>query len=95
MNIGSCFFCALEEKRDSKKHITCLLAEESTPLTNSVEMWGRARISYASLFSLNLTNVDACGVLWNELPMVEACQAIYLMASYTQVKNSGLMDRDG
>ncbi|CAM5077883.1 unnamed protein product [Natator depressus] len=31
MDCGSCFFYALEKRRGAKKHVTCLLAEDSTP----------------------------------------------------------------
>ncbi|CAM2097769.1 unnamed protein product [Caretta caretta] len=72
MDRGSCFFYALEKMRGAKKHVTCLLAEDGTPLTELVEMCGRARAFYASLFSLDPTDPGACGVLWEELPMVSA-----------------------
>ncbi|CAM2101579.1 unnamed protein product [Caretta caretta] len=36
----------------------------------SVEMCERAWAVYASLFCLDPTNADTCGVLWDELPMV-------------------------
>ncbi|CAM2118759.1 unnamed protein product [Caretta caretta] len=42
MDRGSRFFYALEKTRGSKKHVTCLLAEDSTPLTEPTEMCGRA-----------------------------------------------------
>ncbi|CAM5142100.1 unnamed protein product [Natator depressus] len=67
---GSRFFYALEKTRGAKKHITCLLAEDGTPLTDPEEMCGRARDFYTSLFSPDLTDPDACGVLWEELPTV-------------------------
>ncbi|CAM2099496.1 unnamed protein product [Caretta caretta] len=70
MDRGSHFFYALEKKRGAKKHITCLLAEDGTPLMDPVEMCGRARAFYASLFSLDPTDPKACRVLWEELPMV-------------------------
>ncbi|CAM2100524.1 unnamed protein product [Caretta caretta] len=38
MDCGSHFFYALEKTRGAKKHITCLLAEDGTPLTEPVEM---------------------------------------------------------
>ncbi|CAM2105792.1 unnamed protein product [Caretta caretta] len=34
MDRGSHFFYALEKKRGAKKHVTCLLAEDGTPLTD-------------------------------------------------------------
>ncbi|CAM2113855.1 unnamed protein product [Caretta caretta] len=37
-----------------------------------VEMCGRARDFYTSLFSLDPTNPNACRVLWEELPTVSA-----------------------
>ncbi|CAM2095775.1 unnamed protein product [Caretta caretta] len=51
MDRGSCFFYALEKKRGAKKHVTCLLAEDGTPLTDLAEMCGRARAFYTGLFS--------------------------------------------
>ncbi|CAM2106952.1 unnamed protein product [Caretta caretta] len=42
MDRGSRFFYALEKTRGAKKHITCLLAEDGTPLTEPTEMCGRA-----------------------------------------------------
>ncbi|CAM4562274.1 unnamed protein product [Caretta caretta] len=70
MDRGSCFFYALEKTRGAKKHVTCLLAEDGAPLMDPVEMCGRARDFYTSLFSPDLTDPGACGVLWEELPMV-------------------------
>ncbi|CAM2105920.1 unnamed protein product [Caretta caretta] len=72
MDRGSRFFYALEKRRGAKKHITCHLAEDGTPLTELAEMCGRARAFYASLFSPDPTNPSACRVLWEELPMVIA-----------------------
>ncbi|CAM2104295.1 unnamed protein product [Caretta caretta] len=72
MDRSSHFFYALEKRRGAKKHATCLLAEDGTPLTELVEMCGRARAFYASLFSPDLTDPGACRVLWEELPMVSA-----------------------
>ncbi|CAM2098424.1 unnamed protein product [Caretta caretta] len=70
MDRGSRFFYALEKTRGAKKHVTCLLAEDGTPLTDPEEMCGRARDFYTSLFSPDLIDPGACGVLWEELPMV-------------------------
>ncbi|CAM5135733.1 unnamed protein product [Natator depressus] len=73
MDSGSCFFYALEKTRaGGKKYVTCLLAEDGTPLTEPAEMCGRARAFYASLFSPDPTDPSACRVLWEELPMVSA-----------------------
>ncbi|CAM5141800.1 unnamed protein product [Natator depressus] len=72
MDRGSCFFYALEKTRGAKKHITCLLAEDGTPFTEPVEMCGRARAFYASLFSPDPTDPSACRVLSEELPTVSA-----------------------
>ncbi|CAM2100580.1 unnamed protein product [Caretta caretta] len=72
MDRGSRFFYALEKTRGAKKHGTCLLAEDGTPLTEPAEMCGRARAFYASLLSPDPTNPSACRVLWEELPMVSA-----------------------
>ncbi|CAM2113287.1 unnamed protein product [Caretta caretta] len=68
---GSRFY-AQEKTRGAKKHITCLLAEDGTPLTELEEMCGRARAFYASLFSPDPTDPSACRVLWEELPTVSA-----------------------
>ncbi|CAM2098498.1 unnamed protein product [Caretta caretta] len=63
MDRSSCFFYALEKTRGAKKHVTCLLAEDGTPLTEPAEMCGRARAFYASLFSPDPTDPNACRVL--------------------------------
>ncbi|CAM2105589.1 unnamed protein product [Caretta caretta] len=70
MDHGSRLFYPLEKKRGAKKHVTCLLVEDGTPLTDLVKMCGRARAFYAGLFSLDPTDPTACRVLWDELPMV-------------------------
>ncbi|CAM4553463.1 unnamed protein product, partial [Caretta caretta] len=70
MDRGSRFFYALEKMRGAKKHVTCLLAEDGIPLTDPVEMCGRARDFYTSLFSPDPTDPGACRVLWEELPTV-------------------------
>ncbi|CAM5095412.1 unnamed protein product, partial [Natator depressus] len=70
MDRGSRFFYALEKTRGAKKHVTCLLAEDGTPLTDPEEMCGRARDFYTSLFSPDPTDPGACGVLWEDLPTV-------------------------
>ncbi|CAM2100050.1 unnamed protein product [Caretta caretta] len=72
MDCGSRFFCALEKRRGAKKHVTCLLAGDGTPLTDPEEMRGRARAFYTSLFFLDPTDAEAHRVLWTELPMVSA-----------------------
>ncbi|CAM2113357.1 unnamed protein product [Caretta caretta] len=38
MDRGSRFFYALEKRRGAKKHVTCLLTEDGTPLIDPVEM---------------------------------------------------------
>ncbi|CAM2097127.1 unnamed protein product [Caretta caretta] len=70
MDCSSRFFYALEKTRRAKKHITCLLAEDSTPLTDPVEKCVRARDYYTSLFSPDPTDPGTCRVLWEELPTV-------------------------
>ncbi|CAM2117030.1 unnamed protein product [Caretta caretta] len=70
MDRGSHFFYALEKMRGAKKHVTCLLAEDGTPLTELAEMCGRAQAFYASLFSPDPTDPSACRVLWETLPTV-------------------------
>ncbi|CAM5092779.1 unnamed protein product [Eretmochelys imbricata] len=68
MDRGFRFFYALEKTRGAKKHVTCLLAEDGTPLTDPVEMCGRACDFYTSLFSPDLTDPGACRVLWRNSP---------------------------
>ncbi|CAM2105718.1 unnamed protein product [Caretta caretta] len=70
MDRGSRFFYALEKMRGAKKHVTCLLAEDGTPLTEPAEMCGRAQAFHASLFSPDPTDPSACRVPWEELPTV-------------------------
>uniref|UniRef100_A0A674JQG0 Reverse transcriptase domain-containing protein n=1 Tax=Terrapene triunguis TaxID=2587831 RepID=A0A674JQG0_9SAUR len=72
MDRGSRFFYALEKKRGAKKHVTCLLAEDGSPLTDPEEMRGRARAFYAALFSPDPTDAEARRVLWTGLPTVSA-----------------------
>ncbi|CAM2101632.1 unnamed protein product [Caretta caretta] len=72
MDRGSHFFYALEKTRGAKKHVTCLLSEDGTPLMEPAEMCGRARAFYSSLFSPDPTDPSACRVLWEELPMASA-----------------------
>ncbi|CAM2117172.1 unnamed protein product [Caretta caretta] len=64
MDHGPRFFYALEKKRGAKKHITCLLAEDGTPLTDLEEMHGRARAFYMGFFSPDPIDSDAYRVLW-------------------------------
>ncbi|CAM4493817.1 unnamed protein product [Lepidochelys kempii] len=49
MDHSSLFFYALEKRRGAKKHVTCLLAEDGTSLTDLEEMRGRARAFYLLL----------------------------------------------
>ncbi|CAM2102837.1 unnamed protein product [Caretta caretta] len=70
MDRGSHFFYTLEKTRGTTKHVTYLLAEDGTRLTDPVEMCGRAHDFYTSLFSPDLTDLGACRVLWEELPTV-------------------------
>ncbi|CAM5075118.1 unnamed protein product [Eretmochelys imbricata] len=72
MDHGSPFFYALEKRRGAKKHLTCLLAEDGTPLMDPVDMCRRVRAFYASLFSPDLTDPNTCRVLWEELSKVSA-----------------------
>ncbi|CAM2104908.1 unnamed protein product [Caretta caretta] len=72
MDCGFRFFYALEKKGGAKKHVLCLLAEDSTPHTDPAEMCGRARAFYAGLFSPDPTDPNACRVLWNKLLTVSA-----------------------
>ncbi|CAM2098309.1 unnamed protein product [Caretta caretta] len=59
MDHDSHFFYAMEKRRGAKKHVTCLLVEDGTPLTDLEEMCGRARAFYANLFSPDPTDADA------------------------------------
>ncbi|CAM2101642.1 unnamed protein product [Caretta caretta] len=70
MDRGSLFFFALEKTRGAKKHVICLLPEDGTPLTDPVEMCGKALDFYTSLFSPDPTDPGACRVLWEELSTV-------------------------
>ncbi|CAM2096597.1 unnamed protein product [Caretta caretta] len=72
MDRGSRFFYALAKMRRAKKHVTCLLAEDGTPLTEPVEMRRRLGPSCTSLFSPDPTDPGACRVLWEEISMVRA-----------------------
>lgn len=49
-----------------------LLAGSGIPCTDPMEMRGTVRAFYASRISSDLTDTDACGVLWDGLPMVSA-----------------------
>ncbi|CAM2105329.1 unnamed protein product [Caretta caretta] len=49
MDCGSRFFYAPDKMTGAKKHVTCLLAEDSTPLTDPVEMCGRACVEVTRL----------------------------------------------
>ncbi|CAM2114356.1 unnamed protein product [Caretta caretta] len=80
---SSCFFYALEKMRGAKKHVTCLLAEDGTPLMEPAEMCRRARAFYASLFSPDPTDPSASRVLWEELPTVSASDQDRLELSLT------------
>ncbi|CAM2118872.1 unnamed protein product [Caretta caretta] len=87
------FFYALEKRRGAKKHVTCILAEDGTPLTDPVEMCGRARAFYASLFSPDPTDPNACRVLWEELPTVSAGDREWLMLPLTLAEFSEALRR--
>ncbi|CAM2106396.1 unnamed protein product [Caretta caretta] len=93
MDSGSRFFYALEKTRGAKKHITCLLAEDGTPLMEPVEMCGRARAFYISLFSSDLTDPGACRVLWEELPTVSVSNRDRLELPLTLAKFSEALRR--
>ncbi|CAM5157754.1 unnamed protein product [Eretmochelys imbricata] len=93
MDRGSRFFYALEKMRGAKKHVTCLLAEDRTPLTDPVEMCGRAHDFYTSLFSPAPTDPGACRVLWEELPMVSVGDRDRLELPLTLAKFSEALRR--
>ncbi|CAM2095968.1 unnamed protein product [Caretta caretta] len=93
MDRGSRFFYALEKMRGAKKHITCLLTEDGTPLEEPVEMCGRAQAFYASLFSPDPTDPGACRVLWEELPTVSASDRDRLELPLTLAKFSETLRR--
>ncbi|CAM2107519.1 unnamed protein product [Caretta caretta] len=59
MDHGSCFFYTLEKKRGAKKHITCLLAEDGTLLTDPVEI-----VLWDGLPTVSVGDRD-----WLELPL--------------------------
>ncbi|CAM5163230.1 unnamed protein product [Eretmochelys imbricata] len=65
MDRGSRFFYALEKET---RHLPS--SRRRHPLTDPVEMSGRARDFYTSLFSPDPTDPGACRVLWEELLMV-------------------------
>ncbi|CAM4465521.1 unnamed protein product [Lepidochelys kempii] len=93
MDRGSRFFYALEKTRGAKKHVTCLLAEDGTPLTEPVEMCRRARAFYASLFSPNPTDPGTCRVLWEELPAVSVSDRDWLELPLTLAEFSEALRR--
>ncbi|CAM2118962.1 unnamed protein product [Caretta caretta] len=93
MDRSSHFFYALEKTRGAKKHITCLLAEDGAPLTDLVEMCGRARDFYTSLFSLDPTDPGICRVLWEELPTVSVGDRDRLELPLTLAKFSEALRR--
>ncbi|CAM2102647.1 unnamed protein product [Caretta caretta] len=93
MDHNSRFFYTLEKRRRVKKHVTCLLAEDGTPLTDLVEMCGRARSFYASLFSLDPTYPNAIRVLWDELPKVSTGDRDWLELPLTLAEFSEALRR--
>ncbi|CAM2097434.1 unnamed protein product [Caretta caretta] len=93
MDHCSRFFYAVEKMRGAKKHVTCLLAEDGTPLTDPVEMCGRARDFYTSLFSPDPTDPGSCRVLWVELPTVSAGDRDQLELPLTLAKCSEALRR--
>ncbi|CAM2119857.1 unnamed protein product [Caretta caretta] len=93
MDHGSRFFYALEKTRGTKKHVTCLLAEDGTPLMEPAEMCRRTRAFYASLFSLDPTDPSTCRVLWEELPMVSASDRDQLESPLNLAKFSEALRR--
>ncbi|CAM2114153.1 unnamed protein product [Caretta caretta] len=93
MDCSSHFFYVLEKTRRAKKHVTCLLAEDGTPLTELAEMCGRARAFYTSLFSPDPTDPCACKVLWEELPMVSTSDRDRLVLPLTLAEFSEALHR--
>ncbi|CAM5160252.1 unnamed protein product [Natator depressus] len=93
MDRGSRFFYALEKTRGAKKHVTCLLAEDGTPLTEPADMCRRARAFYTSLFSPDPTDPSACRVLWEELPTVSASDRDWLELPLTLAEFSEALCR--
>ncbi|CAM4634412.1 unnamed protein product [Lepidochelys olivacea] len=51
----------------AKKHITCFLAEDCTPLTDPVEMCERTRAFYTGSVGSGEKRLNACRVLWDRL----------------------------
>ncbi|CAM4432483.1 unnamed protein product, partial [Lepidochelys kempii] len=93
----SCFFYALEKKRGAKKHVIRLLAEDSAPFMDPVEMRERARAFYASLFSVDPTDSNDCRVLCNDLLTASpttgwSCLSLWLSSGKPTNKSPG-MDR--
>nr|P14381.1 RecName: Full=Transposon TX1 uncharacterized 149 kDa protein; AltName: Full=ORF 2 [Xenopus laevis]AAA49976.1 ORF2 [Xenopus laevis] len=70
MDRGSRFFYALEKKKGNRKQITCLFAEDGTPLEDPEAIRDRARSFYQNLFSPDPISPDACEELWDGLPVV-------------------------
>ncbi|CAM2097430.1 unnamed protein product [Caretta caretta] len=67
MDHGSHFFYALEKMRGAKKHITCLLAEDGTPLTDPV-----LNASAECLVKLNWTLTEPVSFgrgVWQKCPL--------------------------
>ncbi|CAM2103784.1 unnamed protein product [Caretta caretta] len=62
MDHGSCFFYAMEKRRGAKKHVSCLLAEDSTSLTDPVEI-----VLWDKLPTVSVGDRD-----WLELPLTLA-----------------------
>ncbi|CAM4459899.1 unnamed protein product, partial [Lepidochelys kempii] len=97
MDRGSRFFYALEKMRGAKKHVTCLLAEDGTPLMDPEEMRMTGLVLREPELRLVLSAYadDVLLVVQDpgDLARVEACQAIYSAASSARVnwvKSSGL-----
>ncbi|CAM2106021.1 unnamed protein product [Caretta caretta] len=88
MDCGSRFFYALEKKKGAKKHVTCLLAEDGTPLMDLEEMRGRVRAFYAGLFSPDPTYPDVRRVLSDGLLIVSMGDLDRLVLPLTLTKLS-------
>ncbi|CAM2102608.1 unnamed protein product [Caretta caretta] len=78
------FIYFLEKKKRGAKSITCLLAEDGTPLTDPEKMQERTRAFY--LFSPDPPDANACRLLRDDLPMVRTGNQDWLKLPLTLAK---------
>ncbi|CAM2105621.1 unnamed protein product [Caretta caretta] len=77
----------------SQAHSSNIQLEDGAPLTDPVEMCGRARDFYTSLFSPDPTDPGACKVLWEELPVGRVGDRDRLELPFTLAKFSEALHR--